>query len=91
LRNGDVVKLPSISILLAEGPNDAATRAAYRSLLRVSEELALLVQAGATAEVDFGLFVSANGTQSVHLDGDLLRLLEGSGASLAVRAYPCSD
>lgn len=90
-RNGEVVTVPSVSILLAEGPNDVATLAAHRSFVRLAEELAPVVESGATVDVDFGVFVTAKAPQSVHLDTEFLRLLQVSGVGVWVRAYPCSD
>ncbi len=81
-----------MTILLAEGSGNAAVvSAAGDAFLRVASRISQLIAQGATAEVDIGLFVTAQESQSIQLAPALLSALEEAGVSLVVSAYPTSD
>lgn len=91
---GGLHRTSGFTILLADGDNNQAvvdeTVKAFGSL---AQQVALLVQAGATAEIDFAMMVTGleAGTQSLRFGTELLGLVDRCGLSVVVSAYPSSD
>ena len=89
---GKVNTTSGFTLLLCEGENHRrAIEIAMTAFQRVAARVAELVQSGATAEVDCGLMVTGDGSQSVEFTPEFLRVVEQAGVHLVVSAYPCSD
>jgi hypothetical protein len=69
---------------------DPLIREAVTTFLTIAENVAELIQAGATAEIDFALFVDAGGSKSIVFEPETLRTIEQYGAAIEVSAYPCA-
>ncbi|WP_437490216.1 hypothetical protein WME75_13175 [Sorangium sp. So ce1014] len=92
-RVGSKISATSGFNLLLSDNEDAliAVEEAMRVFLSLAPRIAALVQSGATAEVDFALFIEAMSARSIRLDPGVLRAVGQHGVSLVVSAYPCAD
>ncbi|WP_441287884.1 hypothetical protein ACSRUE_38280 [Sorangium sp. KYC3313] len=92
-RHGGKINATSgCNILLSENEDTSlAVEEAMRVFLSIAPRIAALVQSGATAVVDFALFIGDMGASSIQLDPGVLRSVGQHGVSIVVSAYPCAD
>ena len=91
-RGRRVAKTNGFTLLLSErGGTGALAEHATAALSEVADCLRKLVEAGASVEVDIGIFVESRASQSIRVSRDTMSLLLRCGASLVVSAYPCSE
>lgn len=89
---GKISATSGCNVLLSENEDTSlAVDEAMRVFLSLAPQVAALVQSGATAVVDFALFVEAMSARSIQLDPGVLRSIGQHGVSIAVSAYPCAD
>ena len=89
---GRVNATSGFALLLSEDENEEQMVETAKTVFQeVAARITELVESGATAELDLGLMITGNGSQSVKFGPEFLELLQRSGVSLIVSAYPCSD
>jgi hypothetical protein len=80
------------SVSLAEGlARGSVVQDAVNAFLELAEPVAELVRGGAEAEVDFGLFVTGDGSLSLSFAPAAAAVFERAGVTLVISAYPTSD
>lgn len=91
-RRGGVHAESGFALTLADlEENDAAVKQTAHRLTALAQPLAELLQHGAGAELDCGLFVHAMAMQSIALPAPLLVQLGAAGIAVRVSAYPTAD
>lgn len=86
---GKVATTSGFNFLLSDAEDrEQLVREAVTTFLTVAEHVAELIRAGATAEIDFALFVDANGSKSIAFEPATLRAIEQHGVRVVVSAYP---
>ena len=91
-RRGEVRTTSGFNLVLSESENPRElVRETLRVFAVVAGRVADLVRGGATAEIDFALFVTARGPESLILGPEVLRRIEQHGVGVTVSAYPCSE
>ncbi|KYF98571.1 hypothetical protein BE20_34535 [Sorangium cellulosum] len=89
---GKISATSGCNVLLAENEDTSlAVDEAMRVFLSLAPQVAALVQSGATAVVDFALFIEAMSARSIELEPGVLRSVGQYGVGLVVSAYPCAD
>ncbi|WP_437745459.1 hypothetical protein WMF39_10805 [Sorangium sp. So ce1504] len=89
---GEISATSGCNILLSENEDTSlAVEEAMRVFLSLAPRIAALVQSGATAVVDFALFIEEMGARTIQLDPGVLRSVGQHGVSIVVSAYPCDD
>jgi hypothetical protein len=91
-RLGRVSRTSGFNLLLSE-EEDSQTLVSdtIRTLLSIADRLTDLFRDGATAEVDFALFIGPVAPGSIRLDADAMRPLVQLGIAIVVSAYPSGD
>ncbi len=89
---GRISTTSGFNILLSEGEDTSlAIEEAMSAFLSLAPRVAALVQSGATATIDFALFVEETGARSIKLAPSVVRSIGQYDVSIAVSAYPCAD
>lgn len=80
------------NLLLAEG-DDAGRVAdeAARAFAAIASRIEELIRAGASAEVDFGLFISEGRDVSIRFEPQIVHAFAQRFVTILVSAYTCSD
>lgn len=91
-RRGEVHTTSGFNFLLSEVEHaPELVKEAMETFSQVASQIDRLIRSGATAEVDFALFIRAGGSRSIRIDPSVLAAFAQHGVSVVVSAYPCSD
>jgi hypothetical protein len=89
---GRVSSTSGVIIVLSEAEDGRAlVREAATAFADLAPLLAEMVREGATAEIDFALFVSGAGSRSIAFEPATVRLIQECGVRIVVSAYPCAE
>ncbi len=90
--NNRVSPTSGFSILLSDSEDGTVVvQEAAAMLSRLANIVAELVQSGATAEIDFAVFVRPTTPLSIAFDAATLRSIEQIGLRMVVSSYPATD
>lgn len=89
---GRISTTSGFNLLLSDNEDALiAVEEAMDVFLSLAPRVAALVESGATAVIDFALFIDAMSARSIRLDPGVLRSVGQYGVSIVVSAYPCAD
>lgn len=74
----------------SEDPKDGLQEAMIR-FGEMSSEIEELVRAGASAELDIGIFIGASSPRSIEIGASTMSAISRVGATVVFTAYPVSD
>jgi hypothetical protein len=91
-RNGEIRTTSGFNLLLGDGKDSSKvvedTMKAFRI---VASPLGQVVRSGASAEIDFALYIQRFQDQSILLPPEFMILVAEHAVSVIISGYPCSD